>query len=307
MGRLTLLHSECRGGRIRASGRLLRRCLRPQTRSRLEHSALQRVGLRSGVLHVALAAIDLSLRNAGWCVGGICGCHDVACRTLLESQTSRISAWIYASLSNRRRTDGRGRLLPGRDLQRSSADDSSGASGLALHVAVRIGPSASTSPRSSVPSRISAVGRKKAGIQLERPHFSELFQPALLRTTLVATLLYACTYALPLGAIQHTVRMVSGLSDVRNLPPKQVEQIASGVQVYQELGGATGRILFAVFIVHVVSQRRRALLFFVPSLAVLSLSVFLCSNSHTGTASSGNFSRDHVFQRTPQCMGKLFA
>src|SRR5882757_7755508 len=67
----------------------------------------------------------------------------------------------------------------------------------------------------------------KAGIRFERPHLSELFQPDLLRTTLVATLLFACSYALPLGAIQHTVRMVSSLSDVRKLPPNQVEQIAS--------------------------------------------------------------------------------
>jgi MFS family permease len=118
---------------------------------------------------------------------------------------------------------------------------------------------------------------KKAGIQFERPHFSELFQPTLLRTTLVATLLYACTYALPLGAIQHTVRMVSGLSDVRNLPPKQAEQIASGVQMYQELGGTAGRILFAVFIVHVVSQRRRARIFFVPSLAVFPFLYFFAA------------------------------
>lgn len=114
-------------------------------------------------------------------------------------------------------------------------------------------------------------------ILLERPHLSELFQPALLRTTLVATLLFACSYALPLGAIQHTVRMVSGLSDVRNLPPRQVEQIASGVQMYQELGGTTGRILFAVFVVHVLSQRRRALFFVIPSLAVYPFLYFFAA------------------------------
>jgi MFS family permease len=118
---------------------------------------------------------------------------------------------------------------------------------------------------------------KRAEIRFERPHLSELFQPALLRTTLVATLLFACSYALPLGAIQHTVRMVSGLSDVRNLPPRQVEQIASGVQMYQELGGAAGRILFAVFVVHVVSQRRRALLFVIPALVVFPFLYFFAA------------------------------
>ena len=52
---------------------------------------------------------------------------------------------------------------------------------------------------------------KRASIRFDRPRLSELFQPQLLRTTLVATLLFACSYALPLGAIQHTVRMVPGL------------------------------------------------------------------------------------------------
>jgi MFS family permease len=118
---------------------------------------------------------------------------------------------------------------------------------------------------------------KRASIRFERPHLSELFQPALLRTTLVATLLFACSYALPLGAIQHTVRMLPGLSDVRNLPPRQVEQVASGVQMYQEFGGTAGRILFAVFVVHIVSQRRRALLFFVPSLIVFPFLYFFAA------------------------------
>jgi MFS family permease len=122
---------------------------------------------------------------------------------------------------------------------------------------------------------------KKASIRFERPHLSELFQPALLRTTLVVTLLFACSYALPLGALQHTVRMVPGLSDVQNLPPRQIEQITSGVQMFQELGGMAGRILFAVLVVHVVSQRRRALLFFIPSLIVFPFLYFFFAATRT--------------------------
>jgi MFS family permease len=118
---------------------------------------------------------------------------------------------------------------------------------------------------------------KRASIRFERPHLSELFQPALLRTTLVATLLVACSYALALGAIQHTVRMVSAIPDMRSVPPRQVEQIASGVQMYQELGGGAGRILFAVWVIHVISQRRRALLFFVPSLVVFPFLYFFAA------------------------------
>jgi MFS family permease len=118
---------------------------------------------------------------------------------------------------------------------------------------------------------------KKAGIKLDRPRLSELFQPALRKTTLIATLLFACAYALPLGAIQHTVRMVSGLADVQSLPPRQIEQVASGVQMFQELGGATGRVLFALLVIHVVSQRRRALLFFLPSLIVFPFLYFFAA------------------------------
>jgi MFS family permease len=118
---------------------------------------------------------------------------------------------------------------------------------------------------------------KKSTIRLERPRLTELFRPALRKTTLVATLLFACSWALPLGALQHTVRMVTGLADVRNLPLRQVEQVASGVQMFQELGGTTGRILFALLVIHIVSQRRRALIFFVPSLIVFPFLYFFAA------------------------------
>jgi len=119
--------------------------------------------------------------------------------------------------------------------------------------------------------------KKKSTIRPERPRISELFQPALRKTTLVATLLFACSYALPLGALQHTIRMVSGLADVQSFSPRQLEQAASGVQMFQELGGTTGRILFALLVIHVVSQRRRALLFFVPSLIVFPFLYFFAA------------------------------
>ena len=136
---------------------------------------------------------------------------------------------------------------------------------------------------------------KRASIRFERPRLSELFQPQLLRTTLVATLLFACSYALPLGAIQHTVRMVPGLTDVRDLPPKQVEQIVSGVQVFQEIGGTTGRILFAVFVVHIASQRRRALLFFLPSLIAFPFLYFYAATRTLALVHLGIFLATMLF------------
>ena len=136
---------------------------------------------------------------------------------------------------------------------------------------------------------------KRASIRFERPRLSELFQPQLLRTTLVTTLLFACSYALPLGAIQHTVRMVPGLTDVRDLPPKQVEQIVSGVQVFQEIGGTTGRILFAVFVVHIASQRRRALLFFLPSLIAFPFLYFYAATRTLALVHLGIFLATMLF------------
>ena len=113
--------------------------------------------------------------------------------------------------------------------------------------------------------------------------------------------------ALSLGAIQHTVRMVPGLSDVHNLPPRQVEQISSGVQMFQELGGMAGRILFAVF--------RRPDRLAAPSCPLvfhsiahrLSLSLFSGGHAYFGATPSWNLPCHLAFQRTPQLLGKLFA
>ena len=117
--------------------------------------------------------------------------------------------------------------------------------------------------------------RSKDG--LERPAFSELFQPALRKTTIVATVLFACSFALPFAALQHTVRMIPGLAEMQNLAPRQIEQAASGVQMFQELGGLTGRILFALLVVHIVSQRRRLRLFFAPAVFVFSWLYFFAA------------------------------
>jgi MFS family permease len=65
-----------------------------------------------------------------------------------------------------------------------------------------------------VPESAVWVERKRAGI-LKRPRFAEIFAPALLRTTLVATTLSACAYAAAFGTLQVTVTQgVPGL----NLP-----------------------------------------------------------------------------------------
>jgi MFS family permease len=55
---------------------------------------------------------------------------------------------------------------------------------------------------------------KKVAGTLRRPSLGELFQPALRRTTLVATLMMACAYAAAFGAIQQIPRIVPGVPEV---------------------------------------------------------------------------------------------
>jgi len=63
-----------------------------------------------------------------------------------------------------------------------------------------------------VPESAVWLERKRAGT-LRRPRFAEIFAPALLRTTLVATTLSACAYAAAFGTLQVTVTQgVPGLS-----------------------------------------------------------------------------------------------
>jgi MFS family permease len=131
--------------------------------------------------------------------------------------------------------------------------------------------------------------------RLTRPALNELFQPALRKTTIVATLLFACSYALASGAIQQTVRMIPGLVEVQKLAPRQIEQAASEVQLFQELGGLTGRILFALLVVRVVSQQRRLRLFLLPALFVFSWLYFFAATRSLAFVHVGIFVATMLF------------
>ncbi len=118
---------------------------------------------------------------------------------------------------------------------------------------------------------------KKSKGTLKRPRFAELFQPALRKTTLVTTLLVACSYALASGVILQTPRMVPGLPEVRGLAPRLVEQTVSGVQLFQELGTIAGRLLFAFLVVRIATQKRLLRVFLVPGLIVFSCVYFFAA------------------------------
>ena len=130
---------------------------------------------------------------------------------------------------------------------------------------------------------------KKSKGTLKRPSFVELFRPTLRRTTLVTTLLVACSYALASGVILQTPRMVPGLPELRSLAPRLVEQTVSRVQLFQELGTIAGRLLFAFLVVRIASQRRLLRIFLLPGLIVFSWVYFFAATHSLALLMCGIF------------------
>jgi MFS family permease len=116
--------------------------------------------------------------------------------------------------------------------------------------------------------------RKRAEGTLVRPSLGELFRPALRRTTVVTTILFACSYGAAFGALQHTPRIVPGLPEVRDLGREEQQRAVSAVQAWQEIGGLTGRFVLAFLAVRIASRRLLLRLFLWPGLVLMPL-VFL--------------------------------
>jgi MFS family permease len=131
---------------------------------------------------------------------------------------------------------------------------------------------------------------KKAAGTLRRPSIRELFAPSLRRTTLVTTLMFACSFGAAFGAIQQMPQQITpGLSDVRTLPPTGRQQAVSAIQSYQEFGGLLGRVLLAVLAVRIVSRRALLWVFQVPGLIVVPLVFYLAPNRTLPFAEWGIF------------------
>jgi MFS family permease len=130
---------------------------------------------------------------------------------------------------------------------------------------------------------------KKSKGTLQRPSMAELFRPALLRTTLVTTIMVACSYALASGVILHTPRMVPGLPVVRSMLGRRMEQAVSSVQLFQELGTIAGRLLFALLVVRIATQRRLLRIFLVPGLAVFAWVYFFAATHSLALLKVGVF------------------
>ncbi|MGB2717859.1 MAG: MFS transporter [Vicinamibacterales bacterium] len=121
--------------------------------------------------------------------------------------------------------------------------------------------------------------QKKLAGTLKRPSIAALFAPALRRTTIVTTVMFAMAYGAAFGAIQQVPQIVPGLPEVHTMvqgrpvpEARAIEQrVASDVTKVQEVGGLAGRVLLAVLAVVVVSRRRLVRVFQIPGLIVMPL------------------------------------
>jgi MFS family permease len=120
--------------------------------------------------------------------------------------------------------------------------------------------------------------KKQAGT-LRRPSIAELFSPALRRTTIVTTLMFAMAYGAAFGAIQQIPQIIPGLPEVREMvagrtapEARLIEQrVASDVTKFQEIGGLAGRVALAWLAVVVISRRKLIRMFQIPGLIVMPL------------------------------------
>jgi MFS family permease len=113
---------------------------------------------------------------------------------------------------------------------------------------------------------------KKAAGTLKRPSLAALFAPQFRRTTIVTTIMFACSFGAAFGAIQQMPQQIApGLSDVRTLPPAARQEAVAGVQLFQELGGLTGRMLLAFLAIRILSRRSLLWVFQVPGLLILPI------------------------------------
>ncbi len=131
-----------------------------------------------------------------------------------------------------------------------------------------------------------AWARKKAEGTLKRPSVAELFSPALRRTTVVTTLLFACSYGVAFGGIQQVQYMIEAMptyqekaAAVSAKDPKAAQKAKAEISremtglygTFQEVGGLLGRFALAALAVYVVSRRALLRIFLVPCLLIAPL------------------------------------
>jgi MFS family permease len=130
---------------------------------------------------------------------------------------------------------------------------------------------------------------KRAAGTLKRPSLAEIFSPALRRTTIVTTIMFALAYGAAFGAIQQMPRIVPGLAEVASQPRPVQLQAANAVQWWQEIGGLVGRFALAALVLAIVSRRSLLRVFQVPGLFVVPLVFWMAPSSDVQTLKIGMF------------------
>jgi MFS family permease len=118
---------------------------------------------------------------------------------------------------------------------------------------------------------------KKSAGTLKRPSLAEIFAPQFRRTTIVTTIMFACSYGAAFGAIQQMPQIVKRFSEVQarkqNKTPAETAQIdraaAGSYGQIQETGGLVGRFLLAILAVRILSRRRLLRVFQLPGLILM--------------------------------------
>jgi hypothetical protein len=138
---------------------------------------------------------------------------------------------------------------------------------------------------------------KKAAGTLKRPSIRELFSPALVRTTVLTTLVFAASYGIAFGAIQQLPQILGGPKGhaailatakaaqaeavaaakgeavspgrLKSIAGNATDEAVAGVTIYQEVGGLVGRVLLAWAALRVLSRRTLLRIFQIPALFVV--------------------------------------
>jgi MFS family permease len=131
--------------------------------------------------------------------------------------------------------------------------------------------------------------QKRVAGTLRRPSLGEIFSPALLRTTVVTTLMFALAYGAAFGAIQQMPRIVPAFADVAALARPVQLRLAADVQWWQEIGGLAGRFVLAMLVLAIVSRRRLLRVFQVPGLVVVPLVFWFAPGFDVTTAKIAMF------------------
>jgi MFS family permease len=128
---------------------------------------------------------------------------------------------------------------------------------------------------------------KKAAGTLRRPSVAELFSPELRSTTIVTTIMFACSYGVAFGAIQQMPQIVPGIdvvkaeiqkrtvgkseADARRITGAINFEKATEYTKAQEVGGLFGRFALALVVASFASRRALLRLFLIPGLILMPL------------------------------------